>query len=351
MAEVVLPPSPLSLEKQDHPPHHSPLPPASPEAPAGEIEKWHRTHPCSYQHKWRVDFQIQEEMPLSPRPMTLSRQIVVGPGYYSDGRIRAAHEYCYFCYSLSGEGTFWDERGVHPVPAGWGFLMEINDARAGYRAEPDVQTPWQFLAFEFTGLAARALVRDLIARYGALFALAAQAPIVQRLRSYETKHYAVVHPHAVDGAEMVIELLLALAASARVQKGPDAAQDLVKRAMQLIEEHAEAAFSVTDLAQRLGVSRERLARVFRLRLNLSPHQLIQDQKIRRACFLLKDTDMPIKQIAAHLGYTDYTNFIRAFRQVMQMTPHDFHVRGSIQFPMRISQTDLDTPLRPGSGRK
>lgn len=313
---------------------------AAPEMVQEEVEAWYRTQDHTYQHLWRVDFRLLEEMPHSPRPMTLSRQIIVGPGYYSNGCIRAAHDYCYFCYTLAGIGTFWDEDGVHSVPAGQGFLVEINDPRTGYRGEPNAKTPWQFLAFEFTGLAAHALARDLIARYGAVFALAAQSPIVQRLLSFETKNYAVVHPHAVDGAEMVIELLLALAASARIQKEPDAAQDLVKRATQLIEEHAEAAFSVTDLAQRLGVSRERLARVFRLRLNLSPHQLIQERKIQRACFLLKDTDMPIKQIAAHLGYTDYTNFIRAFRQVMKMTPHEFHLRGSIQFSLRRPPTEI-----------
>lgn len=319
---------------------------ASPKSQMAELEAWYRTHDRSYQHLWRVDFRLLDEMPLSPRPMTLSRQVVLGPGYYSEGRLRAAHDYCYFCYSLSGAGTFWDERGVHSVPAGWGFLLEMNDPRTGYGGEPNAQTPWQFLAFEFTGLAARALVRDLVARYGGVFALAAQSPILQRLHSYEIKNYAVTHPHAVDAAEMVIELLLALAASARAQEEPDAARDLVKRAMQLIEQHAEAPFSVTELARRLGISRERLARVFRLRLNLSPHQLIQERKIRRACFLLKDTDMPIKQIAAQLGYTDYTNFIRAFRQVMQMTPHEFYMHGSIQFPLRASPFDLDKPPRP-----
>ena len=319
--------SPLLLPKKHD---HLGPPSTSLEASAAEIETWRRTHHRSHQYEWHVDFKVMEEMPLSPRPMTLSRQVVVTPDYYSDGRLRAAHEHCYFCYSLAGAGTFWDGAGVHSVPAGWGFLMEINDPQTGYRSGPDQESPWQFLAFEFTGLAARALVRDLIARYGSLFALTLQAPIVQRFQSYKAKAYTVAHPHAIDWAEMVIELLLALAASVRARSGSDATQDLVKRATQLIEEHGELMFSVTDLARRLGVSRERLSRVFRLRLNLSPHQLIQEQKIRRACFLLKDTDMPIKQIAAHLGYADYTNFIRAFRQVTQMTPHEFHRHGSIQ---------------------
>ena len=311
---------------------------AVPDPSLEEMEAWGLSHHRSYQRIWQVDFRMLEEMPLSPRPMFLSRQVILGPGYYSNGRIRAGNSHCYFCYSLSGEGTFWDERGVHSVPAGWGFLVEINDPRTGYLGEPNAERPWEFLAFEFTGLAATAMVRDLVVRYGALFALTPQSPILQRLLSYATKNYAVVHPHAMDGAEMVVELLLALAASARALEEPDAARDLVKQAMQLIEEQGDTVFTVTELAERLGVSRERLARVFRLRLNLSPHQLIQEQKIRRACFLLKDTQLPIKQIAAHLGYTDYTNFIRAFRQVMQMTPHEFYLRGSIRFPQRVASS-------------
>lgn len=333
MSDTVFPSHPVPPESRAY----SMATLASSEVPAEVIEAWYRIQGHSHEYLWRVEFRLLEEMPHSLRPLALSRQVVRGHGYYSEGLLRATHDHCYFCYSLSGEGTFWDGRGVHSVPAGWGFLVEINDPQTGYRAEPNAETPWQFLAFEFTGLAARALVRDMVGLYGALYKLAAHAPIVQRLQSFETKDYKdykVIHAHALDGAEIVIELLLALAASARIREESGAGQDLVKRALQLIEEHAESAFGVSELAQRLGVSRERLSRVFRLRLNLSPHQLIQEQKIRHACFRLKDTDMPIKRIAVCLGYTDYTNFIRAFRQVMHMTPHEFRVHGSIQFQMR-----------------
>ena len=312
---------------------------AEEEPSEAEIEAWGLLHHRSYQRIWQVDFRMLEEMLLSPRPLSLSRQVVLGPGYYSTGRIRASNGHCYFCYSLSGGGTFWDAGGVYSVPAGQGFLVEVNDPHTGYRGEHNKAQPWEFLAFEFTGLSATALVRDLLAQYGAIFSLPPQTPILQRLLSYETKNYSVVHPHAMDGAEMIIELLLALAASARAKEEPDAARDLVKQAMQMIEDHNESVFTVTELAGRLGVSRERLARVFRRRLNMTPHQMIQQQKIRRACFLLKDTGLPLKQIAANLGYTDYTNFIRAFRQVMRMTPHEFYLHGSIQFPKRLAQVE------------
>ena len=294
-------------------------------------QEWGVLHDRSYQRLWHLDFQVLEEMPLSPRPLSLGRQMVTGPGYYSDGSLRTPEDHCYFCYSLSGVGTFWDARGVHSLPATKGFLVEINDPQAGYCGEPNLEQPWEFLAFTFTGLAAHAMTRDLVGRYGGIYTLPMQSPILQRLLSHATGGYAVARPHAVDGAEIVIELLLALAASARSQEEPSAVQDLVRHALQLIEEHGEAPLSVQELAQRLDTSRERLARAFRLQLDLSPHQLIREQRIRRACFLLKDTDMPIKQIAVHLGYTDYTNFIRAFRQVMRMTPREFYLHGSIPF--------------------
>ena len=300
-----------------------------PRSGGADVHEWSILHHRSYQRLWQLDFQVLEEMPLSPRPLNLSRQAVIGPGYYSDGSLRAMDDHCYFCYTLSGVGTFWDARGVHSLTAGQGFLVEINDPQTGYCGEPDPERPWEFLAFTFTGLAAHAMTRDLAGLYGGVYTLPLQSSILQRLLSHVTGSYAVARPHAVDGAEIVIELLLALAAAARSQEEPSAVQNLVRRALQLIEEQGEAPLSVQDLAERLGTSRERLARAFRLQLNLSPHQLIREQKIRRACFLLKDTDMPIKQIAVHLGYTDYTNFIRAFRQVMGMTPHEFSLHGII----------------------
>lgn len=306
-----------------------------------DAQEWSILHHRSYQRLWQLDFQVLEEMPLSPRPLNLSRQMVTGPGYFSDGSLRTSDDHCYFCYSLSGVGVFWDARGIHTLPPGQGFLVEINNPQTGYCGEPNPEQPWEFLAFTFTGLAAHAMTRDLVERYGGVYTLPLQSPVLQRWLSRATESYAVARPHAVDGAEIVIELLLALAAAARSQEEPSAVLDLVRRALQLIEENGEAFLSVQELAKRLDTSRERLARAFRLHLNLSPHQLIREQKIRRACFLLKDTDMPIKQIAAHLGYTDYTNFIRAFRQVMQMTPHEFSLHGIIPILHR-------TPLTPNA---
>jgi AraC-like DNA-binding protein len=310
------------------------LPPLSGKTAEGEsvrpedVARWREEHTRTYRRLWHVDLRPLEGLPLSPRPDSISVQVVQDTGYRSVARFRQKEDHCYFCYSLGGAGAFADPDGTYPVPAGCGFLMEANDPRVTY-FYPHDREPWRFLAFTFSGLVSRAMVRDWTGRFGPVFRLDPQAPIVRRLLAHEVSGYAIVDLHAVDATEMVLETLLALAAGARAAEEPNPALGLVRTAIQVIRSEAEADLSVDELARRVGVSREHLARAFRLRLDRSPHEVIREQKMRRACFLLKDTDEPIKLIAARLGYTDYTNFIHAFRTAAGMTPREFRRRGSI----------------------
>lgn len=291
--------------------------------PPGSDAEWVFTLPHTHRRQWDVRFQLLDALPLSPRPQNVSVQAVVEPGYCSEGR-RRGDTHCYFCVTLAGEGIFWDGRGEQSLPPNTGFLCEINDPQTGYRAEPG----WRFLAFEFTGLAAHAMVRDLLGRFGATYTLDPQAPVLRRLLSFETQGTAVVPLDALDGAELVLELLLTLAGAARARKAPDTAGDLVTRAMHLIHDREAPGITVESVAEAVGVSREGLTRAFRRRLGRSPGEVILEWKVQQAGFLLKDTDLPVKAIAERIGYTDYTNFIRAFRKVTGLTPHQFRLRGS-----------------------
>ena len=99
---------------------------------------------------------------------------------------------------------------------------------------------------------------------------------------------------------------------------------------------AQDGVTVQDVARQIGVSREHLSRCFQKRFGMSPRQFCLEQRMRKACVLLKDTDMPIKAIAEQLGYAEYSNFAHAFRQVTRMMPGEFRLRGTLPlatFPM------------------
>ena len=311
------------------------LPAAAPPTEGGprfesrRFETWSATHQQTYRPLWHVDILPLPEMSLFPCPMSIGAQVTDDPRYQAEGRWRPEQDYCYFCYTLEGVGGFADAHGVHHLSAGDCFLTEISDPGTRYFYPAADLRPWRFLAFNFKGLAARAMVREMVQQYGGLYRLGLHSSVIQRLLAFEASAYRTVHPHALDGAELVLELLLALAAEARAREAPDPTMGLIRRALEVIDSELEGDLSVALLASRTGVNREHLSRSFQKRLGQSPQRVIREMKIRRASFLLKDTQTPIKQISARLGYSDYTNFIRAFRQITGMTPQQFRLRGSV----------------------
>ena len=80
---------------------------------------------------------------------------------------------------------------------------------------------------------------------------------------------------------------------------------------------------MTYLARELRVTPEHLWRVYRSAVGATPQQVIGEEKIRRACFLLEETDCTCSGIAQRLGYSTPGNFARAFRRATGMSPLQF----------------------------
>ena len=268
------------------------LPPAALASEQGpRFAHWSASHQETYQSLWHVDVMPLPEMPLFPCPMSIGVQATDDTRYQAEGRWRPEQDYCYFCYTLSGRGGFADRQGVHTLLEGDGFLIEIADPNTRYFYPASGDRPWRFLAFNFRGLAARAMVREMVGQHGSLYRLGPQSPIILRLLAFEASPYGTIYPHALDGAELVLELLLALAAEARTREAPDPAMGLIRRALAVIDSELEQGLSVATLAGRTGVNREYLSRSFQKCLGQPPQQVIREMKMRRAGFLLKDTDL------------------------------------------------------------
>lgn len=293
---------------------------------------WHSGHDQTYQTLWQVDIIPLPEMPLLFCPISIREHSTNDARYQAEGRWRPEQDYCYFCYTMGGVGGFSDSRGIHHLSEGDCFLIEIADPNTRYFYPAVDCRPWHFLAFNFRGLAARAMVREMVRQYGNVYRLGRQSAVLQRLFGFQSSPYETVHPHPLDSAELVFELLLALAAKAREAEAPDPAMGLIREALEIIDRELEQGVSVASLAGLTGVSREVLSRSFQKCLGQPPQRVILERKMRRASYLLKDTTLPTKQIAERLGYSDYTSFVRAFRQVLKMTPRDFRLHGRIVLP-------------------
>jgi len=174
-------------------------------------------------------------------------------------------------------------------------------------------------------------VRAMLEKYGPIYELPVESRIIRRLLGYEGPRYSpgMTHVHQFqlhEATELVVDLLMSLSASKQAGR-VDQSQDLVQAAVTMITTDPDTALSVNDVARRVGVSREHLSRVFQARLGKSLRTFMLEQKMYRACLLLKETHTPIKAIAEQLGYSAYSNFSAAFFQVMNTTPREYRLRG------------------------
>lgn len=80
--------------------------------------------------------------------------------------------------------------------------------------------------------------------------------------------------------------------------------------------------SVSGLARRSQVSRERIHRVMTSQLGMTPSDYLRAVRLHRARTLLLD-GQPIASVAADCGFADQAHFTRWFRRTFGYTPGDF----------------------------
>ena len=88
-------------------------------------------------------------------------------------------------------------------------------------------------------------------------------------------------------------------------------------------ENLSHSVSVKDLLQRLSISESSLNQFFKDYKGMAPMKYFNLLKMKKAKILLKASNMPIKEIAHHLGFEDALYFSRAFRNHYRRSPSDF----------------------------
>ncbi|MBP2349563.1 AraC family transcriptional regulator of adaptative response / DNA-3-methyladenine glycosylase II [Kribbella aluminosa] len=107
---------------------------------------------------------------------------------------------------------------------------------------------------------------------------------------------------------------------------PDAAPELVCRAVQLIiagllDDDGEAA-----LGARLGLSVRQLRRLFHEHLGATPDQFARSRRAHFARRLLDDTELGIAEVAFASGFGSLRQFNRAMREIFRASPRELRDR-------------------------
>ncbi|MBB5752864.1 response regulator transcription factor [Prosthecomicrobium pneumaticum] len=118
---------------------------------------------------------------------------------------------------------------------------------------------------------------------------------------------------------------------------------LVEGATAILRRAIGAPPSPDAAARMLGTNEKRLNEAFHAAFGVPVFAWLREERLRLARELLVETETPIAEIAAHLGYSNQANFSRAFRQRYGCAPIRLRNGGA---PMPDASSDTAEPPGP-----
>ena len=97
----------------------------------------------------------------------------------------------------------------------------------------------------------------------------------------------------------------------------------LQRVLLMIERRYAEKITLDDMCEAANVSRSALLRDFKDILSTTPQRYLEDLRLKKAASLLKDTAMPVGEIAAAVGYDAASHFGKRFRKAVGMTPREY----------------------------
>ena len=90
---------------------------------------------------------------------------------------------------------------------------------------------------------------------------------------------------------------------------------------------SESDFNVKKLSSDLNISTTHLYRKLKTLTGLSPVEFIRTFKLQKACELLSNSNLSIKEIGFSLGFNNMSYFVKCFREQFNVTPSSFRQGG------------------------
>jgi transcriptional regulator GlxA family with amidase domain len=120
------------------------------------------------------------------------------------------------------------------------------------------------------------------------------------------------------------------------------------RAKDRMDASSHEEWPVSRLSQVSAVSEAHFARSFKDAFGVPPHRYLLTRRIERATSLLRETDLPITDIAFQTGWSSLGTFGRTFRDITGESPGTMRARerAGLQAPERVPVCHLRAAQRP-----
>ena len=184
----------------------------------------------------------------------------------------------------------------------------------------DPENEWRYYWFTFDGPAAEAFIEAYGYPRESIYSGECPVNLFLELEILVRKHTPYAQRHALAVAAEI----LALAGGAD-DFVPE--EGLVKRFLHLARESIQSpGVTVESLARKLGVHRTTLTDLFRTEMDMTPGAYLDRLRLQHALVLLRETNMRIKEVAEHSGFSNLSYFSRVIGKATGRTPQAYRTQ-------------------------
>lgn len=239
------------------------------------------------------------------------------PGYLFDPeRGRVLQEY-QLLYIVKGRGEFANQTSTCDITKGTIVLLRPG---VWHSYKPSKNDGWTEYFIGFSGEMADKAIEQLFAKEEQIFSIGLKQEMVD-LYQRAIEVAAEDRPSAQQLlCGIVMHLLGNLSYIAHSAITADRMDQIIEQAKAIMQEKASQNIDLDILAEQLNVSYSWFRKVFREYTGYPPAKYFMLVKLRRAQYLLVNTQESIKEIAFSLGFKSPEHFYTTFKRVMGSTP-------------------------------
>ncbi len=127
-------------------------------------------------------------------------------------------------------------------------------------------------------------------------------------------------PFAADASLALAHMIIAKLACVPGQRTPMLTRAALARVKDYVTEHVGETIRVADLAALTAMSVGRFALCFRASTGVQPHQFVIGRRVEAALGLLRDSLMPMAEVAAACGFSSQQHMATTMRRLVGAVP-------------------------------
>lgn len=212
-------------------------------------------------------------------------------------------------YVLEGEGYF----NSHKVRTGEGFFITPQMIHEYHSSEAH---PWRYFWVALNGLRAMEICENHIkTNEDGIFEYSGRGELLGLMDSIFSEKEFIGQTKAMGYFLLLMSL--------HDEEGKAKGNEYVERAKKYMHTNFYRSLSVTEVAEKVGISDRYLYNLFVKYEGISPKQYLGELRFKRSCSLLKNLDCSVAEAAFSVGFEDALAFTKFFTKKAGVSPREY----------------------------